>query len=169
MTIHHRIRTSFAWHAEIILEDIDGGESTDHEDPEPNHITNSVTIENSNPLVEIEFVDIQNGTYVLEPLEIDITSSDQDSDILSFTSFWYRDGFRIASLDNQSLVPTEWLGVGQIWTVSVTADDGFGGITTESSSQITIENLAPSANFIIPELIILNLTQFLMLNLLRYR
>lgn len=143
------------WHAEIILEDIDGGESTDHEDPESNHITNSVTIENSNPLVEIEFVDIQNGTYVLEPLEIDITSSDQDSDILSFTSFWYRDGFRIASLDNQSLVPTEWLGVGQIWTVSVTADDGFGGITTESSSQITIENLAPSANFIIPELIMI--------------
>ena len=37
------------WHAEIILEDIDGGESTDHENPESNHITKSVTIENSNP------------------------------------------------------------------------------------------------------------------------
>ena len=143
------------WHAEIILEDIDGGESTDHENPESNHITRSVTIENSNPLVQIEFIDIQNGIYVLEPLEIDVTSSDQDSDTLTFTSFWYRDGFRIASLDNQSLVPTDWLGVGQIWTVSVTADDGFGGTTTESSSQITIENLAPTADFIIPELIMI--------------
>ena len=105
--------------------------------------------------VQIEFIDIQNGIYVLEPLEIDVTSSDRDSDTLTFTSFWYRDGFRIASLDNQSLVPTDWLGVGQIWTVSVTADDGFGGITTESSSQITIENLAPTADFIIPELIMI--------------
>ena len=47
------------------------------------------------------------------------------------------------------------MGVGQIWTVSVTADDGFGGTTTESSSQITIENLAPTADFIIPELIMI--------------
>lgn len=143
------------WHAEIILEDIDGGESTDHENPESNHITRSVTIENSNPLVQIEFIDIQNGIYVLEPLEIDVTSTDRDSDTSTFTSIWYRDGFRIASLDNQSLVPTDWLDVGQTWSVSVTADDGFGGITTESSSLITIENLAPSADFIIPELIMI--------------
>ena len=60
------------------MEDIDGGESTDHENPESNHITRSVTIENSNPIVQIEFIDIQNGIYVLEPLEIDVTSSDQD-------------------------------------------------------------------------------------------
>ena len=138
------------WHAEIILEDVDGGESTNHENPESNHITESVTIENSKPSIQIEFIDIQSGIYVTEPLEIDVSASDQDSDIPELTSIWYRDGFRISSLDNQSLVPVDWLGVGQTWTVSVTADDGFGGITTKSSSQITIENLAPSADFIIP-------------------
>ena len=139
------------WHAEIILEDIDGGESTDHENPESNHITESATIGNSKPSLQIEFIDIQSGIYVTEPLEIDVSASDRDSDIPELTSIWYRDGFRISSLDNQSLVPTDWLGVGQTWSVSVTADDGFGGITTESSSQITIDNLAPSADFIIPE------------------
>ena len=143
------------WHAEIILQDIDGGESTNHENPESNHITESATIGNSKPSIQIEFIDLQSGIYVTEPLEIDVSVYDQDSDIPELTSIWYRDGFRISSLDNQSLVPTDWLGVGQTWSVSVTADDGFGGITTEPSSQITIENLAPSADFVIPELVMI--------------
>ena len=143
------------WHAEIILQDIDGGESTNHENPESNHITESATIGNSKPSIQIEFIELQSGIYVTEPLEIDVSVYDQDSDIPELTSIWYRDGFRISSLDNQSLVPTDWLGVGQTWSVSVTADDGFGGITTEPSSQITIENLAPSADFVIPELVMI--------------
>ena len=143
------------WYAEIILEDLDGGQSTNHDNPASDHITTSVTIENSNPLVEIEFLDIENETYILDPLEIEIVWSDFDSDSPTFSSIWYRDGFRISSLDNQSLVPTDWLGVGQIWTVSVIADDGFGGITSTSSPVITIGNLDPIAAFNIPELIMI--------------
>ena len=143
------------WFAEIVLEDLEGAQSTNHDNPASDHITLSVTIGNSNPLVQIEFLDIDNGIYVLDPLEIDVQASDKDSDSPTFTSIWYRDGFRISSLDNQSLVPTDWLGVGQIWTVTVSVDDGFGGITSESSSPVTIDNLVPSAAFIIPELVMI--------------
>ena len=143
------------WYAEIILEDLDGGQSTNHENPASDHLTTSVTIGNSNPLVEIEFIDIENETYILDPLEIEIVWSDIDSDSPTFSSIWHRDGFRISALDNQILVPTDWLGVGQIWTVSVIADDGFGGITSTSSSPITIGNLEPTAAFNTPELIMI--------------
>ena len=146
-----QINRGQVWYAEIVLEDIDGAMSTDHANPAMDHITASVTVRNSNPSIEINFVNTDNSSYVVDPLEIDIQWSDIDSDTPNFTSIWYRDGFRIPSLDNQSLVPTDWLGVGQIWTVSVTADDGFGGIISELSSPITIDNLAPTADFTLPD------------------
>ena len=139
------------WHAEIVLEDVDGAMSTDHENPSLDHITTSVTIGNSNPLIEVDFHGDGEENYALNPLQVSINSSDIDSDVLEISSIWYRDGFRVGALDNQSIVPIEWLGVGQVWSVSVSADDGNSGLTSVSSSSITIGNLAPTAAFVIPD------------------
>ncbi|HJM67223.1 MAG TPA: choice-of-anchor V domain-containing protein [Candidatus Thalassarchaeaceae archaeon] len=139
------------WHAEIVLEDSDGAVSTDHANPAANHVTSSVTIENSNPIVQVELNSEGIENYALDPLQASINSSDVDSDDLEISSIWYRDGFRISALDNQSIVPIDWLGVGQVWTITVSADDGFGGITSISSYSITIGNIAPTAAFLSPD------------------
>ena len=139
------------WHAEIVLEDSDGAVSTDHANPALDHVTSSVTIGNSNPIVQVELNTEGIENYALDPLQVSINSSDIDSDDLEISSIWYRDGFRISALDNQSIAPIDWLGVGQVWTITVFADDGFGGITSISSSPITIENIAPTAAFLSPD------------------
>ena len=139
------------WHAEIVLEDSDGAVSTDHANPALDHVTSSVTIGNSNPIVQVELNTEGIENYALDPLQVSINSSDIDSDDLEISSIWYRDGFRISALDNQSIAPIDWLGVGQVWTITVFADDGFGGITSISSSPITIGNIAPTAAFLSPD------------------
>jgi len=57
---------------------------------------------------------------------------------------WYRNGFKEGSLDGQSSVPAQLLGPGQVWSVDVIPNDGESN-GSMASSQITIENLAPTA------------------------
>ena len=56
---------------------------------------------------------------------------------------WYRNGFREGSLDNATIVPSSYLGPGQVWSVEVLVTDGEA--TGLSSTSITISNAPPTA------------------------
>ena len=74
----------------------------------------SVTIGNSLPL--IESLSVGDNATALTPLELSLSSQDADDDSLTTTIHWLRDGFQVESLNNQTTVSTDWLGVGQSWS-----------------------------------------------------
>ena len=56
---------------------------------------------------------------------------------------WFRNGFRVGSLDGATIVPSSYLGHGQEWSVEVNVTDGTSHVM--STAAIIVENTAPSA------------------------
>ena len=78
----------------------------------------------------------------LESLVLLSSSIDPDDEPLFFEVTWYRNGYQVPDLDDQSLVPSERLEPGQIWEVIVTVRDPWG-LTSQTSEIVTISNLPP--------------------------
>lgn len=100
-----------------------------------------VDIMNSDPLVTATIDESINSQ---QDITLFIESSDDDMDPIETTSItWYRNGFREGSLDNATIVPSSYLGPGQVWSVEVLVTDGEA--TGLSSTSITISNAPPTA------------------------
>lgn len=100
-----------------------------------------VDIMNSDPLVTATINESINSQ---QDITLFIESSDDDMDPIETTSItWYRNGFREGSLDNATIVPSSYLGPGQVWSVEVLVTDGEA--TGLSSTSITISNAPPTA------------------------
>ena len=78
----------------------------------------------------------------LEDMVVLASSSDPDDEPLFFEVIWYRNGYRVPDLDDQSLVPAERLAPSQIWEVQIIARDPWG-LTSQSSAIVEISNLPP--------------------------
>ena len=136
------------WQAEIVLEDSDGATSTDHVAPAPNHRSNILTIGNALPSIVFNASSSAIGQLdALNPLELNLEMEDSDGDLVVASISWIRDGFRVSSLDNETLVPIQWLTVGQTWVVIVIADDGQGEVVEIVAPELVIGNLPPIASF----------------------
>ncbi len=136
------------WQAEIVLEDSDGATSTNHANPAPNHRSNILTIGNSLPSIDAKILSSANDEPdALHPLEIDLEIGDSDGDLVTTSIAWFRDGFRVSPLDNVTIVPTEWLSVGQSWFAIVSANDGQGSEVEVVVPELLIGNLLPTAFF----------------------
>lgn len=100
-----------------------------------------VDIMNSDPLVTATIDESINSQ---QDITLFIDSSDDDMDPIETTSItWFRNGFREGSLDNATIVPSSYLGPGQVWSVEVLVTDGEA--TGLSSTSITISNAPPTA------------------------
>ena len=100
-----------------------------------------VDIINSNPFVTAT---IDASINSQQDITLFIESSDDDMDSIEITSItWFRNGFREGSLDNATIVPSSYLGPGQIWSVDVLVTDGEA--TGLSSTSITISNAPPTS------------------------
>jgi hypothetical protein len=100
-----------------------------------------VDIINSEPSVTATVSESINSQ---EDITLVIDSSDIDSDSIEVISItWFRNGFREGSLDNATIVPSSYLGPGQIWGVEVLVTDGEE--TGISLTSITISNAPPIA------------------------
>ena len=100
-----------------------------------------VDIINSDPFVTAIIDDSINSQQDITLL---IESSDDDMDSIETTSItWFRNGFREGSLDNATIVPSSYLGPGQVWSVEVLVTDGEA--TGVSSTSITISNAPPTS------------------------
>ena len=100
-----------------------------------------VDIINSDPFVTTTIDDSINSQ---QDITLFIESSDDDMDSIEITSItWFRNGFREGSLDNATIVPSSYLGPGQVWSVEVLVTDGEA--TGLSSTSITISNAPPTA------------------------
>ena len=113
----------------------------DGSDPSLESETLYVDIINSDPFVSTTIDDSINSQQDITLL---IESSDDDMDSIEITSItWFRNGFREGSLDNATIVPSSYLGPGQVWSVEVLVTDGEA--TGLSSTSITISNAPPTA------------------------
>ena len=100
-----------------------------------------VDIINSDPFVTATIDDSINSQQDITLL---IESSDDDMDSIETTSItWFRNGFREGSLDNATIVPSSYLGPGQVWSVEVLVTDGE--TTGLSFTSITISNAPPTS------------------------
>ena len=113
----------------------------DGSDLSPESETLYVDIMNSDPLVTATIDELINSQ---QDITLFIESSDDDMDPIETTSItWFRNGFREGSLDNATIVPSSYLGPGQVWSVEVLVTDGEA--TGLSSTSITISNAPPTA------------------------
>jgi hypothetical protein len=100
-------------------------------------------------IVSSETVDVQNRapdapTVVIAPeapgssddLTCSATSADTDGDVITYTYVWWVDGVDSGYTD--ATLPASATERDQIWTCSVTADDGDGGVSTGEST-VTID------------------------------
>ncbi|MDG1525176.1 MAG: hypothetical protein P8Q90_03800 [Candidatus Thalassarchaeaceae archaeon] len=104
-----------------------------------------ITIGNS--LALLTSISLTENATALSPLELTIETSDADLDEVTMTLQWMRDGFHVGALDNVTTVTTEWLDVGQSWTVSVVLSDNFDISPMVTSEATVIDNLLPTAEF----------------------
>ena len=136
------------WQAEIVLQDSDGATSTDHATPAPNHRSNILTIGNSLPSIDANISSSANDQpNALHPLELDLVIGDSDGDLVTTSIIWFRDGFRVGALDNMTIIPIQWLSVGQSWFAIVSADDGQGTEVEMTVPELVIGNILPMAFF----------------------
>ena len=77
-------------------------------------------------------------------LEIDPEFADLDQDQIFSQILWLRNGFQEASLDNQTFVPAQYFGAGQMWTCMINFGDGDAPLQS-ASWNIMVDNLAPAA------------------------
>jgi len=82
---------------------------------------------------------------------LSISTEDPDEDSLTTTIHWLRDGFQVDALNNLTTVSTDWLGVGQSWSVRVILNDGFAQSPPFTSDAVVINNIMPVADFTFTE------------------
>ena len=124
-----------AWHAVITVSD--GSDQI-------TAMTSPATIVNAAPHVNITWPSEANALQNLVPI---IGITDADGDAASFTTTWYKNGFRDAGLTNATSVPAEKLAPGQSWKLVVEANDGE--LTTSSQASTVLDNLPPVADMTI--------------------
>ncbi|MAV78232.1 MAG: hypothetical protein CMA15_05045 [Euryarchaeota archaeon] len=102
--------------------------------------TPSVVIVNAAPTVSILWAEETNALTDLIPT---ISVDDADGDDTTYTTVWFKNGFRDANLANSSSVSSEKLAPEQTWRLVVVADDG-----SETSAPVeattTLVNQAPN-------------------------
>ena len=111
--------------------------------------SSSVTIGNTLPTISV--LSIGENATALMPLELSISTEDPDEDSLTTTIHWLRDGFQVDALNNLTTVSTNWLGVGQSWSVRVILNDGFAQSPPFTSDAVVINNIMPVADFTFTE------------------
>ena len=120
-----------AWHAVVTISD-----GTD----EAQATTPSVVIVNAAPTVSILWAGETNALTDLIPT---ISVDDADGDDTTYTTVWFKNGFRDANLANSSSVSSEKLAPEQTWRLVVVANDG-----SETSAPVeattTLVNQAPN-------------------------
>lgn len=82
----------------------------------------------------------------LSPLVVHTSAVDLDGEPVAFHVAWARNGFTVADLDGETLVPADRLEPGQTWVATVTASDPWG-LSTVELAEITIANVPPTALF----------------------
>ena len=78
----------------------------------------------------------------LESLVLLSSSIDPDDEPLFFDVTWYRNGYQVPDLDDQSIISSDRLEPGQVWQVTVTVRDPWG-LISQASETVTISNLPP--------------------------
>ena len=116
----------------------------------------SVTIANSRAVVTN--LSLSSDGTALQPIILAMQSADADWDQIEVSIRWIRDGFQVGELDNVTLVDTEWLDVGQYWSVEIDLHDGFAGSPTVLSNIVWISNLLPTADFVTSEVVLIEAT-----------
>ena len=119
------------WYAVVTISD--GTDDTQATTP-------SVVIVNAAPTVSIAWAEETNALTDLVPT---ISVDDADDDDTTYTTVWFKNGFRDANLANSSSVSSEKLAPEQTWRLVVVADDG-----SETSAPVeattTLVNQAPN-------------------------
>lgn len=107
----------------------------------------SSTITILNALPEVDIIWSENITSI-EDLTPEIRTADADNDAVEFSTSWYKNGFRDASLDNASQVPATKLAPGQTWTLIVQASDEEATAALVESTHL-IANMPPVASIVV--------------------
>ncbi|MAR23365.1 MAG: hypothetical protein CMA49_06235 [Euryarchaeota archaeon] len=116
-------------------------QSDDGMDTSTGSQTLTVIILNAEPSV---VVDLTENVTSQDTLSLETVIEDIDGDTTEIESVtWFRNGFREASLDDATNVPSSYLGPGQEWSVEVVISDGEA--TVLSSAAVLIENAPPVA------------------------
>ena len=103
-------------------------------------------IENSLPTISV--LDVPTNISFANNDELGLAINpeftDLDQDQIFSQILWLRNGFQEASLDNQTFVPAQYFGAGQMWTCVINFGDGDAPLQS-ASWNIMVDNLAPSA------------------------
>ena len=75
------------------------------------------------------------------------TQPDEDGDTLTNQIQWFRNGSPVPELEGRELVSATETEKGQLWTVEVQMNDGFG-LSETSTAQTTIQNTPPQIDTI---------------------
>jgi hypothetical protein len=121
-----------AWHAVVTISD--GTDQTQATTP-------AVNIVNARPTVSILWDEEPNALTDLMPT---IVVEDADGDDTSYTTAWFKNGFRDANLANASSVSLEKLAPEQTWRLVVVADDG-AETSAPVEASTTLVNQVPVA------------------------
>ena len=121
---------------------------SDTEMSQSSSLSDSVIIVNSPPTVSYDGATTQDALTDLNP---EVTTSDANSDLVTVSWQWARNGFTTDY--NQSFVPSSSLGAGDVWTAVLTPNDGIddGQVLV---IEFTISNTAPVAAITAPESLI---------------
>ena len=118
------------WYAVITV-----GDGTD----EAQATTPSVVIVNAAPTVSIQWAEETNALTDLMPT---ISVDDADDDETTYTTVWFKNGFRDATLGNASSVSLEKLAPEQTWRLVVVAHDGREA-SMPAEATVTLVNQHP--------------------------
>ena len=118
------------WYAVITV-----GDGTD----EAQATTPSVVIVNAAPTVSIQWAEETNALTDLMPT---ISVDDADDDETTYTTVWFKNGFRDAALGNASSVSLEKLAPKQTWRLVVVAHDGSEA-SLPAEATVTLANQHP--------------------------
>lgn len=100
-----------------------------------------VTILNAPPVAVIQW---PTNVTSLEDLTPIVTVTDIDQDITTVTKTWYKNGFKDGNMDGQGTLSSDRMEPGQIWRLTVVANDGTDNSTLIEGS-MTIPNISPQA------------------------
>ena len=118
------------WYAVITV-----GDGTD----QAQATTPSVVIVNAAPTVSIQWAEETNALTDLMPT---ISVDDADDDETTYTTVWFKNGFRDATLGNASSVSLEKLAPEQTWRLVVVAHDGSEA-SMPAEATVTLVNQHP--------------------------
>jgi len=121
---------------------------SDTEMSQSSSLSDTVIVVNSPPTASYDGATTQDALTNLNPI---VTTSDANSDLVTVSWQWARNGFTTDY--NQSFIPSSSLGAGDVWAAFVTPNDGIedGQVLV---IEITISNTDPVAVITSPESLI---------------